>query len=135
MGHFPGYDNWLDNYGNPGIWPEYEPPDITEDLPEEAYAEGTGDHDMPENDWVLSEPVIVTQVLASLGRDAYKVRRVSGPDEILLTFVASGPMLVNNEYVGVGDNLVGYLGLIEDYHDKGGAIGVAVKTEPFKDEE
>ena len=46
----PGYDSWLDNYGNPGLGDD-EPPDYNsaEDqepyLPPEAYAEGIGDSD------------------------------------------------------------------------------------------
>lgn len=43
----PGYDDWLDNYGNPGMYDDYDP-NSTENLPAEGwqhYADYSADGD------------------------------------------------------------------------------------------
>jgi len=113
----PGYDAWLDNYGNPGM--------------------GDGMLDS-EFRWALDEPVLVTQIHDGDDTSMYCVVRESNKDEFIhLTFEKgkSGHLLFNGNFVDVGDDFIGYVSLIDDYHEHDGEPGKTLRLEPFEDEE
>jgi len=102
----PGYDSWLDNHGSPGMSDPYDEPE-----------------------WALSEAVDITQTDEGTNDATYRVERVSTGEHVNLNFEAGGTLLFNEEYIET-ESFICYVGLIDEYHDLGGAVGKTIRLEP-----
>jgi hypothetical protein len=113
----PGYDDWLDNHGNPGIW----------------------ESEVNDFDWAIEEPVYVTLVDENPEGPIYKINRIGTEEIVMVTMTRgtaeeSGQILFDGRYVDVGDSAMSYVCLIDDYHQQGGALNTTIRSEPFCDE-
>lgn len=116
----PGYDDWLDNYGNPGI------------------QEDEVDHIR----WAIEEPINVTQVAEN--PDVYAIDRVNGNGSFRISFgpnsddtdkVDERTLLINGEYVDLGDALVDFLSILDFHHEYDIPVGQVHYQEPFPKEQ
>lgn len=111
----PGYDDWLDNYGNPGIQEDPMYPR-----------------------WAIEEQIDVT--MTSSNPDIYLIQRVNGPEQFNLSF-GPGPhgertVLIDGEYVDLNDDTIAFISIIDDYHEQdGGELNKTIRQQPFEDEE
>lgn len=116
----PGYDDWLDNYGNPGIWEDPMYPR-----------------------WMIEEQISVTQIAEN--PDSYLVERVSdkrkrvvisfGPNSTDPDKVDERTILLNGEYVDLGDDFIDFISILDEYHEQSGKLGTTVLQQPFVNEE
>jgi hypothetical protein len=118
----PGYDDWLDNYGNPGI---------EDDVNHGEFGEGW---------WPLTEQIDVTQLTEN--PDSYRVQRVNGSDFIGLSFgpnstdpdrIDERSLLLDGEYRDFGDDFIAFISILDEYHDQGGELGKTIRQRPFQD--
>jgi hypothetical protein len=107
----PGYDDWLDNHGNPGI-----------------------EDEMPDFSWALEEPISVTQTTEGTPA-VYRIDQIEGNKCFDLSFEPGGRMLFNGEFVDVGDDFIAYVSIVDEYHNQGGGVGKTIRQEPFDDGE
>jgi hypothetical protein len=117
----PGYDDWLDNHGNPGIWEDPMYPR-----------------------WAIEEQIDVT--MTSQNPDIYLVQRVNGNEQFNMSFgpISTDPdkvderrLLINGEDVDLGDDFIEFISILDDYHEQpdGGELGKTIRQEPYQEEE
>ena len=111
----PGYDDWLDNHGNPGMG-------------DDMYDGGIWY-------WAITEETDVTQI----AENKYRIQRVNGPEWFDLSFDTNAEVgrsvLINDKFYDLGEDTISYISIIDDYHEQGaGGIGITVRSEPFGEE-
>jgi hypothetical protein len=116
-GELPGYDAWLDNYGNPGIQEDPMYPR-----------------------WMIEEQIDVTQITKH--PDSYLVERVSNKrNRVVISFgsnstdpdnVDERTILLNGEYVDLGDDMIDFISVLDEYQDQHGELGKTIRQQPFK---
>ena len=116
MAGLPGYDDYLDNHGNPGIWED------------EMYPR-----------WAIEEPIDVTQVAEN--PDVYAIDRVTGTGSFRISFTdpSTDPdkiderrLLINGEDVDLGDDFIEFISILDDYHDSpGSGLNKTVRQVPY----
>jgi hypothetical protein len=116
MTGLPGYDDWLDNYGNPGMERE---DGMTENNPR----------------WPITEEIDVTQ----RAPDIYDISRVNGANCFELS-VSDGPngrqLFIDGSYQDLGDDFIAYISIIDDYHEQnGGEMGQTIRMNPWEVQE
>jgi hypothetical protein len=113
----PGYDDWLDNHGNPGIQEDPMYPR-----------------------WAIEERVYITQVTKN--PDTYKINRKDGIGEFTISFgqnstdpdkVDERTLLIDGEYVDLGDDLIEFISMLDEFHDGDIPLGEASLQEPWVD--
>jgi hypothetical protein len=114
----PGYDDWLDNHGNPGIWEDAMYPR-----------------------WAIEEQIDVTQVAEN--PDVYAIDRVNGTGSFRISFGAKSAdpdkvderrLLINGEDVDLGDDFIEFISILDDYNEQGGGgLGQTIRQRPFQD--
>jgi hypothetical protein len=116
----PGYDSWLDNYGNPGIYEE----------------------DALYPDWALTGKIDVT--MTSMNPDIYLIQRVDMPEQFNMSFgakctdpdkVDERTILIDGEDIDLGDDFIAFVSILDEYHEQGGELGKTVRQESFQQEE
>jgi hypothetical protein len=113
MTGLPGFDDYLDNHGNPGI---QEDPTYPR--------------------WAIEEQIDVT--MTSGNPDIYLIQRVNGPEQFNMSF-GPGPhgdqtVLIDGEYVDLGDDFIEFISIIDDYHEHPVGRSKKIRQEPYRDE-
>ena len=87
-------------------------------------------------EWALTEVIDVTQISGN----TYRVQGTgSNTRSLTLTFVTSPEamgrsLLINGDYVDVGDDLIPFCSIIDDYQEQGGGgIGITVRQQPYEE--
>lgn len=110
----PGYDNWLDGHGNPGMGEEVDYPR-----------------------WAIEERIYVTQTHEN--PDRYKINRKDGIGEFVISFGehddGRSVLLINEEFVDLGDDFIAFISIIDEFHEEDVPLGEARLQQPFEDEE
>jgi len=89
----PGYDSWLDNYGNPGMGDDV------------GY------------DWALTDPKVIVTKISDI---EFLIRRYNSPDQFTLTIdpMADGERyLFDGEYIET-ESFVQWVGLLDQFGEQ-----------------
>jgi hypothetical protein len=109
MAGLPGYDDYLDNYGNPGMGAE-----VNVNYPR----------------WAIEERIYVTQVTKN--PDTYKINRKDGIGEFTISFREHDRrLLINGEDVDLGDDFIEFISIIDDFHEDDVPLGEASLQQPY----
>jgi hypothetical protein len=137
----PGYDDWLDNHGNPGIEPEPEPLDELDSSGVTEQYRNKEDEMYPR--WAIEEQIDVT--MTSSNPDIYLIQRVNGDEQFNLNFgpksadpdkVDERTLLLDGEYVDLGDDFISFISILDDYREQGGGEqGRTMRMNPWKVQE
>jgi hypothetical protein len=119
MTGLPGFDDYLDNHGSPGI---------------------AEDPTYPR--WAIEERIYVTQLTEN--PDTYRINRKDGVGEFVISFgpVSTDPdkvderrLLINGEDVELGDDFIAFISILDEHHEDDVPLGESVLQQPFVDED
>jgi len=83
--------------------------------------------------WAIEEPIEITQIT----KDDYRLVRTTEMAQVTISIRAGNlerEVYFNGEYVDVGDDLMPFLCLLDQYHEDGGEVGKTMRQEPYYEE-